>query len=449
MNQPPRFLPAPEGYPEGGLYYAPRPVGEASAVPLNHYFWLLRRHKWRILGFVMAVVTAVLLYSLQMTPMFESVATLEIDNQAQLFEIGNSGLRFDNRNFDTVVATQLEMMNSPVIAEQVIRELHLERIPDFNPALRKAGPSPGDASFAPSTAEPPVPPALPGLRLARRPDTYLIEVRYRSPNPELASAIANATAQVVIQQGFKTRYQTAAELSKWLDKQLEELRAKLERAQANLRAYEKEHSVVNPEDRTNLLNQQLTKLQEELTRAQAERLRKEAAFRAVEKGDLETLSISEQGQPLMQLAERVENLESQLAEVGIQYGPNHPNYKRAENQLNRARGLMESYKQKVLNRVRADYEQALSRERALSEAVAGQKDEVDRLSARAAEYGILKRDVESQTKLYDELLKKINEASINASIKATNLRLASLATPPGAPVWPNIPLNVTLALLLS
>ncbi|MBI3696262.1 MAG: polysaccharide biosynthesis tyrosine autokinase, partial [Acidobacteria bacterium] len=46
-------------------------------------------------------------------------------------------------------------------------------------------------------------------------------------------------------------------------------------------------------------------------------------------------------------------------------------------------------------------------------------------------------------------LKKINEASINASIKATNLRLASLATPPGAPVWPNIPLNVTLALLLS
>ena len=146
MNQPPRSLPAPEAHPEPSLYYAPRPFGEASYVPLNHYFWVLRRYKWRILGFVMAAVTAVLLYSLQLTPMYESIATLEIDNQAQLFEIGDSGLRFDNRNFDTVVATQLEMMSSPVIAEQVIRELHLDRNPDFNLALPKAGPSPADAA---------------------------------------------------------------------------------------------------------------------------------------------------------------------------------------------------------------------------------------------------------------------------------------------------------------
>jgi capsular exopolysaccharide synthesis family protein len=74
---------------------------------------------------------------------------------------------------------------------------------------------------------------------------------------------------------------------------------------------------------------------------------------------------------------------------------------------------------------------------------------VDRLSARALEYGILKREVDSQTKLYDELLKKINEATINASIKATNLRLAGLATPSSTPVYPRIKLNILLAFLLS
>src|SRR5581483_5415486 len=93
-------------------------------------------------------------------------------------------------------------------------------------------------------------------------------------------------------------------------------------------------------------------------------------------------------------------------------------------------------KQKVLKRLKADYEQALAREKALSAAVDQQKQEVDRLSERAVEYGILKREVDSQTKLYDELLKKINEATINASIKATNLRLASLATPSKTPVFP-------------
>jgi succinoglycan biosynthesis transport protein ExoP len=57
--------------------------------------------------------------------------------------------------------------------------------------------------------------------------------------------------------------------------------------------------------------------------------------------------------------------------------------------------------------------------------------------------------VDSQTKLYEELLKKVNEASINASIKATNLRMAGLAPVPGVPVSPKVRLNVLLALLFA
>jgi succinoglycan biosynthesis transport protein ExoP len=444
MRQPPR-LPAPAEYPEEAHYYPVPPPTVEAAVPINHYFWVLRRHKWRILGFIFAVVTAVLLYSLQRTPLYESVATLEIDNQVQMFQIGNSTLQFDNRNFDTVLATQMELMDSPAIAQQVIQRLRLDKNPDFNPALKK----PAAQDFTEASGRREIPAVLPNLTVRRRPETYLIEVHYRSPNPELAAAIANAAAQAFVDQGFETRFQNASELSKWLNKQLEQLKARLESAQQRLQAYEKEYNVVNPEDRTNILNLQLQKLQEELTKVQAERLRKESAYKSVEAGDLESLTISEQGDPLLKLSERQEALETQLAEAGAQYGPNHPNYKRLEAQVARVRALVDANKQLVLKRLKADYEQARAQEAALASAVAGQKQEVDRLSARAVEYGILKREVESQTKLYDELLKKINEASINASIKATNLRLASLAVPSNEPVEPKIKLNLLLALLLS
>ncbi len=445
-----RPLPGPGQYPEESNYYPIQPAGEPAAVPLNHYLWVLKRHKWRILGFVSAVVAAVLLYSLQLTPIYESVATLEIDNQVQMFEVGNSGLQFDNRNFDAVVATQLELMDSPAVAQQVIRELHLDQNPDFNPALRNKASSDALAAGLPlNGANAGVPDVLPGLSVRRRPDTYLIEVHYRSPNPELASAIANSAAQAFVQQGFKSRYQNAAELSKWLNMQLDELRAKLERAQQKLQAFEKQYNVVNPEDRTNILNLQLQKLQEELTKAQAERLRKESEYQSVESGNLEALAISEQGAPLMKIADRLESLETALAEAGSQYGPNHPIYKRQQAQIERVKALLEANKQKVLKRLKADYEQALAREKALSAAVDQQKQEVDRLSERAVEYGILKREVDSQTKLYDELLKKINEATINASIKATNLRLASLATPSKTPVFPRTKVYLLLAALLS
>jgi capsular exopolysaccharide synthesis family protein len=366
-----------------------------------------------------------------------------------MFEIGNAGFRFDSRNFETVVATQIEVMSSPEIAQQVIRELRLASNPDFNPALRKRGAAGARAGAPGPNERAAVPANLPGLTVRRRPDTYLLEVRYRSHNPELAAAIANAAAKAFIQQGFMTQYQNSAELSKWLNRQLDELKAKLEISQQKMRAFEKEHSVLNPEDRTNILNVQLQHLQEELTKTQAERLRKESVYRAGESGGAESLTISEQGEPLVRLAERLEGLEVSLAEAGAQYGPNHPNYKRLEAQVARTRNLLEINRQRVIARLEADYKQTLARERALAEAAAQQKAEVDRQSVWASEYNILKREVESQAKLYEELLKKVNEASINSSIKATNLRLAGLAGVPGRPVAPDIKLHLLLAFVLS
>jgi succinoglycan biosynthesis transport protein ExoP len=439
--------PAPVEFPEELNYSAVRPPsGDDPQVPLNHYFWVLRRHKWRLLGFVFVVVMATLIYSLQMIPIYETAAVLELDNQAQMFEIGQGNFRFDNRNFDAVVETQIQMMSSPEIARQVIRELRLDRNPDFNPALRgRTGAKPGVAvATAPAAADLS---SLPGLSIRRRPETYLLEVGYRSPNPELAAAIANAAAKAFVEQGFMSQFQNSAELSKWLNRQLDELKAKLERSQAKLRDFEREHNVPNAGDRTNILNLQLQHLQEELTRTQTERVRKEALFRAAETGA--DVTISDMGEPLVKINDRVEALEMALADAAAQYGPNHPNYKRIEGQLERTKSLRESSRKQVIGRLEADYRQAVTRERALAEAIVVQRTETDRMSGWATEYNILKQEVDSQTKLYEELLKKVNEASINASIKATNLKMAGLARVPGGPVSPNVRLNVLLALLFS
>jgi capsular exopolysaccharide synthesis family protein len=442
---------APPEFPEEAHYYPVRPAVEEIAVPLTHYLWVLKRHGWRILGFVFLAVATALVYSLQVTPIFESTALLELENQTQMFEVGAGPLRWDNRNWDTVVETQLQLIDSPELARQVIRELQLDRHPDFNPALQNARGQSNTVAAAASAldGEAAVPAALPGLNVRRRPDTYLIEVRYRSPNPELSAAIANAAARAFVQQAFLSRYQTSGELSKWLHRQVEEMKAKLERSQQALRNFERDRNVVNPEDRTNLLSQQLQTLQQELTRAQAERLRKQSEHQAAAAGDFDALVITEQGEPLLRLGERLETLELQLSEAATQYGPNHPAYKRLEGQIARTRQSMNAAQKKVLSRLEADFKQAQARENSLSQAVLATKSEVDRLSVHAAEHSMLKREVDSQTKLYEELLKKVNEAAINSSIKATNLRLVGLAAPPQAPVAPRVHLNVLLAFLLS
>ena len=44
----------------------------AAHIPLSHYLWILRRHGWKMLGFVALVVMCTVVVSLRLTPIFES-----------------------------------------------------------------------------------------------------------------------------------------------------------------------------------------------------------------------------------------------------------------------------------------------------------------------------------------------------------------------------------------
>src|SRR5262249_45395579 len=65
------------------------------------------------------------------------------------------------------------------------------------------------------------------------------------------------------------------------------------------------------------------------------------------------------------------------------------------------------------------------------------------------EYQQLKREAEADKKLYEELVRRIKEAGINASFQNSSIRLADMARPPIKPVSPDILLNTLLALLFS
>jgi len=77
------------------------------------------------------------------------------------------------------------------------------------------------------------------------------------------------------------------------------------------------------------------------------------------------------------------------------------------------------------------------------------KSEYDSINARSFEYLSLKREADADKTLYDELVRKIKEAGINAGFQNNAVRIADPARPPLKPVFPNIPLNGLLALLFA
>lgn len=410
---------------------------EPQSIPLSHYLWVLRRHRWKILSFIGISVIATLIVSKRLTPIYESTVTVDVDRRMPTGIIGQEAAQSTLNDADQFLATQIKLIQSDSVLRPVAEQFH----------LRNTNADDGEAVDQARRAEAPV--VLRDLKVARPPNTYLLLIGYRSKDPKLAANVANGIARSYVEHTYDIRFRSSASLASFMEKQLEELRAKMERSDAALAQFEKELNVINPEEKTNILSARLLQLNTDYTNAQTDRLKKEAAFRSVSSGTLESAQASTQGEALKRLAERLDEAQGAFAQAQAHYGPNHPEYHKVETQLRQVQGQFEAARRNVARRVEVEYTEAANREAMLGRAVTEAKAEFDRINARSFEYQALKHEADADKKLYEELITKIREAGINAGFQSSTVRLADNARPGLKPVFPNIPLNVGLALLFS
>jgi uncharacterized protein involved in exopolysaccharide biosynthesis len=234
-----------------------------------------------------------------------------------------------------------------------------------------------------------------------------------------------------------------------MEKQLEELKAKMERSSNALAQFERELNVINPEEKTSILSSRLLQLNTEYTNAQTDRVRKESAWKSVQSGSLEAAQVSTQGDNLKTLAQKLDDARQKFADVKTHYGANHPEYRKAAVQVEEIEQQLRDARQNTALRVEVEYRESANREAMLQKAVAETKGEFDHLNANSFEYQSLKREAEADKTLYEELVRKIKEAGINAGFQNSAIRIADPARAEVKPVFPNMMLNVALAFLFS
>ena len=274
-------------------------------------------------------------------------------------------------------------------------------------------------------------------------------ISYRAPQPQLAADVANAVAQSYLLHTYNLRVRSAAGMTAFMKQQMDELHAKMEQSGQALARFERELSIVNPEEKTTILSARLLQLSTEYTNAQADRVRREAIWNSVRSGDLASVQVSGQAEQLMQLNQKVNESRQRFAEIRTTYGTSHPEYRKAASALSETSRQFEEMRANVGQRVKVDYDQAAGREQLLQRTLAQTKAEYDRLSTKSFEYQQLKREAEADKKLYEELVRKIKEAGINVGFQNSNIRIADTARPGRKPVLPNLTLNCILAALLS
>lgn len=451
------------GRPAGPRFYPDLPPQESA---IGDSLRILRKRKWVILGTLVTIFSVVAIASLKLPKVYEANGTIEINKPDASLNFQNSAT-FSLDYFDpTELETDMRILQSDLLALQVIHELNLDRRQEF---ASQAPPAPSaslDLAPDPLQSDPSRASAMVGdfkgnLRVNLSPNTRIIEVHYRSLDPQMAATVVNTLMQTYVENNFKSRFDSTMQASDWLQRQLVDLQMKVETSQEKLVRYQKEHEILGIDEKQNITMAKLDELNKQLTAAESERMDKEALTRLVESGDpdavastassLEDLTSGSQSPSglLETLRAKQADLKIQAADLSTQFGPSYPKLTQLNNQLKEIDSQIQGEMKKIASKVRGQYTAALQREGMLHEAFEKQKQEANKLNESAIEYTLLKRDVETNRQLYEGLLQKLKEAGVSAGLKSNNFRIVDPARTPTGPIEPNIPRNLMFALVLG
>jgi polysaccharide biosynthesis transport protein len=444
-------------------FYPELPSAESAA---GEYIRILFKRKWIVLGCFATIFSVVAIASLKTTPVYEASGTIAINKPDTTLNFqGSTTLNLDYYD-PAELDTEVKILQSDLLALQVIRELNLDRRPEIADQAPPAPSSSLDLSPDPLQSDPARASSMIGsfkgsLRVNLSPNTRIIEVHYRSPDSQMAANVVNTLMQTYVENNFKARFESTMQASDWLSKQLVDLQMKVETSQEKLVRYQKEHEILGADEKQNITMEKLDELNKELTAAESERMDKEGAYRLLESGDPEMIASAtgdlaeDEKSPqaatalLGTLRSKEAELKIQAAELNTQFGPSYPKLSVLNNQLKEIESQIQAEMKKIVNKVRGQYSAALQRENMLHEALEKQKQEANKLNESAIEYTLLKRDVDTNRQLYEGLLQKLKEAGVSAGLKSNNFRIIDSARPPTSPIEPNIPRNLLFAAVLG
>lgn len=425
------------------LYAELENLSQPAAVAPSHYLQVIWRQRWKILLFIGTVMLATYIVSSRLTPVYEATAKIDVDRSVPTGIVGQEAAQTTNTSSDDAdafLATQIEIVKSDAVLRPVAERYNLlEREDQVDP----------NSSAENSRKKSAAPVILKRLKVDRPPNTYLLDITYRSTDPKLAADVANAIAQSYLEHVFDIRVKASGAVSAFMQTQLEDLKARMENSSQALTKFEQQMNVINPEDKTNILSARLLQLNTDYAKAQGERMRKQAALESAQGGTVAEAMVTDQGQDLARLQDRLNTARQHLADVSAVYGPNHAEYRKAKNELDEIERQFEESHTSVNQRVDADYKEALSREEMLRKAVQQTKAEYDEINSHTFEYNQLKQEADNDKNLYSELERKIHEASINSGFRSGSIRIADSARPSDEPVLPNKKLNLLLAFLAA
>jgi capsular exopolysaccharide synthesis family protein len=428
-----------------------RVTSETAQPGAMHYWHILRRYRGTMLLTSLLGVAAGLATSFLQTPVYRARTSVEIqslnENFLNMADVNTVATAPAYRDLD--LQTQLQLLQSESLIERVVTKLKLERPftapppPSGVSGQALALPTPG----ATQSREQIVKAALKNIKVHVSPQSRIVEIFFDSNNPRLSADFLNTLTSESMEQSLEARWNSNQHTGEWLTRQMEDLKARLEKSEDELQAYARASGLLFTSEKENVVEEKLKQLQQELSKAQADRVAKQSRHEIAVSSPPDALPDVVLDDSLREYHVKLADLRRQLAELSDSLTPAHPKVKRVQAQIVSLEAELKQGFASLLTRIRNEYQSAERREKLLTADYATQARLVSDQAGKTIHYGILKREVDANRQLYEAMLQKVKEAGIAAAMRASNLRVVDRATPPSLPYKPDFSFNTSLGLL--
>ncbi|OWV39227.1 GumC family protein [Mameliella alba] len=323
--------------------------------------------------------------------------------------------------------TELMVIKSRTILENVVRELQLNRDPEFNSALHEVAPySMADIKSRLREIVRGVEPrgevdpdgqgavnrAIGALSSAVTASiekgTYIFNLRVVTEDPQKSVRIVNALAQAYIEDQVDVKFQATENATSWLSARVVELEAELAERQDQIKQMRSEMELVS-EEGIELLNQRIRDLRDRVDRGRA----------GLEASEAELARLREVragGDP----AEIAQNFDDPILTRMLNQAGGSLSGSARETFLTRANALLQAIENDIV-RSRAQLESLETSLRTTEQEASTEFDKLLRLQQA-------ERDAESTRTLYETFLTRLKETSLQQGLQQADSRVLSEAS---------------------
>ncbi len=401
----------------------------------GQFLSILRARWWLVLLVLATAVLVTVVANLLMPRQYTATATVVVDFKPDPL----TAMIYGGMASPGFMATQVDIIRSERVAQQVVRNLKLAENPQVRAQWQdETGGQGSIESWLGGVFQK-------QMDVVPSRESSVIAISYKAPDARFAAGLANAFMQAYIDTALALRVDPARQYSSFFETRSREAREALQAAQSALSSFQKDNGIIATEERLDVETARLNELSSQLTVLQAvsaESTRRQAQAQGAQGDRLaEVLNNSN----VSQLKADIHRTETRLQELSTRLGDQHPAVLETRASLGEQRKRLDLETQKVAGGVTVNNTINRQREADVRAALEAQRAKVLKMKSVRDRGLVLLQDVGNAQRAYDALQQRHTQTSLEGQTTQSNLNVLSQATPPLEASSPRMLINTIYA----